>query len=65
MRSPHEFAALMLVKDTPDQIELDRAEVGTLLARQLIALERLVSGGQRPCLARDGGSVLEACSRIR
>jgi hypothetical protein len=65
MLSPHEFAALMLVKDTPDQIELDRAELGTLLEHQLIALERLASGGQRPCITRDGYSVLDACSRMR
>jgi hypothetical protein len=43
MLSPHEFATLMLIKDAPDQIELDRAELDTLLERQLISLENLAS----------------------
>jgi hypothetical protein len=41
MLSPHEFATLMLVSDAFDQIELDRAELDILLARQLVVLEQL------------------------
>ncbi|MGF6931063.1 hypothetical protein OKW41_000202 [Paraburkholderia sp. UCT70] len=63
MLSPHEFATLMLVKDAPDQIDLNRTELDTLLERQLIALEQLASGRQRPLLARDGDSVLQAVAR--
>ncbi|MFP3552178.1 hypothetical protein SB861_15845 [Paraburkholderia sp. SIMBA_049] len=60
MLSPHEFATLMLVKSAPDQIDLNREELDTLLERQLIALEELASGAQRPRLTRDGDSVLRA-----
>ncbi|EUC13951.1 hypothetical protein [Paraburkholderia hospita] len=60
MLSPHEFATLMLVKSAPEQIDLNRAELDTLLERQLIALEELASGAQRPRLTRDGDSVLRA-----
>ena len=50
----------MLVKDAPDQIDLNREELDTLLERQLIALEQLASGARRPRLTRDGDSVLRA-----
>jgi len=45
MLSAHEFATLMLVKDAADQIG-DRHELDTLLERQLIAMEQLVSGAR-------------------
>ena len=60
MLSPHEFATLMLVKSAPEQIDLNREELDTLLERQSIALEELASGAQRPRLTRDGDSVLRA-----
>ncbi len=63
MLSPHEFATLMLIEDAPDQVELDRAELDTLLARQLISLEESVAG-RRPCITRNGKSVLQAVARI-
>lgn len=31
MLSPHEFATLMLVKSSPEQIDMDRKELDTLL----------------------------------
>lgn len=65
MLSPHEFATLMLVKDAPDQIELNRAELDILLERQLVTLERLASGHPRPHLTRDGHAVLQAVARKR
>ena len=65
MLSPHEFATLMLVKDAPDQIGLNRAELDTLLECQLVALEQLASGLQRPRLTRDGDAVLQAVARKR
>ncbi|AXF05776.1 hypothetical protein [Paraburkholderia hospita] len=65
MLSPHEFATLMLVKAAPDQIDLNREELDTLLEQQLVALERLASGDQRPRLTRDGDSVLQAVARKR
>jgi hypothetical protein len=60
MLSPHEFAALMLVKAAPEQIDLNREELDTLLEQQLVALEQLASGAQRPRLTRDGDTVLRA-----
>ncbi|MEM5387827.1 hypothetical protein VSR68_30185 [Paraburkholderia phymatum] len=65
MLSPHEFATLMLVKAAPDQIDLNREELDTLLEQQLVALEQLASGRQRPRLTRDGDSVLQAVARKR
>ncbi|MBN3787842.1 hypothetical protein [Burkholderia sp. Ac-20353] len=65
MLSPHEFATLMLVKSAPDQIDLGREELDTLLEQQLVALEQLASGQQRPHLTRNGDAVLQAVARIR
>ncbi|TCG03853.1 hypothetical protein BZM27_45260, partial [Paraburkholderia steynii] len=65
MLSPHEFATLMLIKAAPDQIDLNREELDTLLEQQLVALEQLASGHQRPRLTRDGDSVLQAVARKR
>ncbi|SEF13473.1 hypothetical protein SAMN02787142_8070 [Burkholderia sp. WP9] len=64
-KSPHEFATLMLVKAAPDQIDITRAELNSLLERQLVALEQLASGYQRPRLTRDGDAVLQAVARRR
>jgi hypothetical protein len=65
MLSPHEFATLMLVQDAPDQIELGRAELDTLLERQLISLKSLPSGHQRPHVTSEGASILVAVARRR
>ncbi len=48
MLSPKEFATLMLVKAAPDQIDMCREELDTLLERQLVALEDLASGTPAP-----------------
>jgi hypothetical protein len=64
MLSPHEFATLMLIKHSPDQIELDRAELDALLERQLISLENLASGRARPRVTSDGDSILKAIARM-
>ncbi|AXF05711.1 hypothetical protein [Paraburkholderia hospita] len=65
MLSPHEFATLMLVKDAPEQIDLNREELDTLLERQLVALEQMASGARRPRLTSNGDSVLQAIARKR
>lgn len=65
MLSPHEFATLMLLRDAPDQIEANRAELDTLLERQLVALEQAERGLRRPRITENGHSVLEAFSRMR
>ena len=65
MLSPPERATLMLVRDAPDQI-VDRAELGALLERHLIALEPVEEiGRRRPRITENGNSILEACSRLR
>ena len=57
MLSAHEFATLMLVRDSADHIA-DREELGTLPERQLVALERLAGGAVRPRITEDGESFL-------
>ena len=47
------------------QIELGRAELDTLLERQLISLENLTSGRPRPYVTSDGDSILKAVTRMR
>ena len=65
MLSPHEFATLMLIKASPDQIDLGRAELDTLFEQQLISLENLASGHSRPHVTSDGDSILKAVARMR
>jgi len=63
--SPHEFATLMLVKASPDQIDMDRGELDTLLEQQLVALERLPTGMRRPRVTDRGEFLLQAITRKR
>ncbi|MFL9984491.1 hypothetical protein PQR46_01400 [Paraburkholderia sediminicola] len=64
MLSPHEFATLMLLKDAPDLLSLDGADLEALLDRQLVTLENLPSGQQRPLITHDGQMFLKAAARI-
>jgi len=64
MLSPHEFATLMLVKNATAQLEVDRADLDVLLARQLVSLEHAGSGEALPRLTREGYSFLKAAGRI-
>ncbi|TDV12081.1 hypothetical protein C7408_11020 [Paraburkholderia caballeronis] len=68
MLSPHELATLMLVRHAPDQIDMTRIELDTLLGCRLISLEPLSgepSGElRRPALTPAGVSVLEAAARL-
>ncbi|MFM0089023.1 hypothetical protein PQR46_19110 [Paraburkholderia sediminicola] len=64
MLSPHEFTTLMLVKDAPDQIELEREDLRTLLERHLVIVELLASGHRRPRITSLGHAVLKAVARI-
>jgi hypothetical protein len=63
MLSAHEFATLMLVKDSADHIA-EREELDTLLERQLVALESLAGGAVRPCVTQDGDSLLQTLARL-
>ncbi|HTH61429.1 MAG TPA: hypothetical protein VL689_14860 [Paraburkholderia sp.] len=63
MLSPYEFATLMLVRSKPDQVDMDRAELDTLLEQQLISLEQLTQGHRRLALTHSGRSLLETVAR--
>ncbi|MFJ1259305.1 hypothetical protein [Cupriavidus sp. CuC1] len=43
MLSPHEFATLVLVNETPNQVDLDFADIEALPANQFVTLEKLRS----------------------
>lgn len=62
MLSPHEFAALLLVGNERDLDELDRADLASLVERQLIALERL-STGRHLHLTDRGDLIVKAVNR--
>lgn len=63
MLSPHEFATLMLVRSAPEQVDMNRAELDTLLERQLVSLEQLTEGHRRVSLTHSGRSLLETVDR--
>ena len=54
----------MLLKDAPDLIGLDGADLEALLDRQLVTLEQLASGQQRPLISNDGNLLLKAAARV-
>ncbi|ALS61420.1 MULTISPECIES: hypothetical protein [Pandoraea] len=60
MLSHHEFATLMLVKDAPEQVELDRPDLESLLDSKLIEWEELAPGVKSPRLTVQGKYVLQA-----
>ncbi|WP_042299504.1 hypothetical protein [Paraburkholderia kururiensis] len=64
MLSPHEFATLLLVKDAPNQLDMEREELDALLERQLVQLEKLASGNQRWRLTESGDTALRAIKRL-
>ncbi|ACD16493.1 hypothetical protein [Paraburkholderia phytofirmans] len=64
MLSPHEFATLMLLRDAPDLLSLDGADLEALLERQLVTLEDLASGQQRPLITADGQIFLKVAARL-
>jgi hypothetical protein len=59
MLSPHEFATLLLVKDAPEQANMDRDELDALLEQQLVKLEALGSG-RRYCVTEFGDATLRS-----
>ncbi|RQS36186.1 hypothetical protein DIE03_03275 [Burkholderia sp. Bp8992] len=58
MLSPHEIAALMLVKASPDQIDTSSEEFDTLREQQLVELETLASGAHRLRMTHNGETLL-------
>ncbi|EEA01490.1 conserved hypothetical protein [Burkholderia sp. H160] len=65
MLSPHEVATLLLLKDAPERIDVDRAELGALRELQLIANEPVGSGSRVPSVTPRGDAVLRAFARVR
>jgi hypothetical protein len=65
MLSPHELATLMVVRSAPDQIDMTRIELETLLDCQLISLESRMGEWRRPTLTPAGEHVLEAAARLQ
>ncbi|WP_439673176.1 hypothetical protein [Cupriavidus necator] len=63
--SPHEIAALILVKDAPNPEELDPMAIDTLLAHRYVTLENRPSGQACPRLTQRGDSLLKAVGRFR
>jgi hypothetical protein len=64
MLSPHEFATLLLVKDAPNQVDMDREELDALLEQQLVRLESLASGHRELRLTESGDSAVKAIKRL-
>lgn len=62
--SPHEISTLMLVRHSPDQIDMNRTELDTLLDRRLVALEQRAGGHRRFSLTKTGRQLLEAVGRL-
>ncbi|MGF6478615.1 hypothetical protein [Paraburkholderia sp. JPY419] len=60
MLSPHEFATLIVVRQAPDQLDMNRAELDALLERQLVMLEHCASGARRAYLSGKGRTFLDA-----
>jgi len=64
MLSPHEFATLLLVKDAPNQVDMNREELDVLLEQQLVRLEKLACGNHQLLLTEHGDSALKAIKRL-
>jgi hypothetical protein len=64
--SPHEIATLMLLRRAPDQVEMTRAELDTLIDSQFISLEYDAHDHHRPTLTLTaaGDRLLEAAARL-
>ncbi|HKR46216.1 MAG TPA: hypothetical protein VJU59_42250 [Paraburkholderia sp.] len=65
MLSPHELATLMLVKDAPERMDVDRLELGALRELELIALELPDAGLPMPRVTPRGDALLRAIARAR
>ncbi|RDU94705.1 hypothetical protein [Trinickia dinghuensis] len=64
MLSPHELSTLMLVRSAPDQIDMTRVELDTLMDCRLISLESPVGERRRPVLTSAGAHLLDAAARL-
>lgn len=64
MLSPHELATLMLIRSQPDQIDMTRIELDTLLDCELISLEPRAGAQRLPMLTPAGVQLLAAAARL-
>ena len=62
MLSHYELATLILVRDAPDQVELNQPDLSALLERGLVSLERRPSGTRFPRVTTHGSFVLRLLS---
>jgi hypothetical protein len=65
MLSPHEFATLMLIHSAPEQIDMTRFELDTLVDCQLVSIEPVSGDSRRPALTPAGVYVLEVAARVQ
>lgn len=63
MLTPHEFATLVLLNNTPDQVEVDCEDLEALLNQQLATVEWLGPGCSRPAVTIQGYALLKALGR--
>ncbi|MFM0514461.1 hypothetical protein [Paraburkholderia sp. RL17-373-BIF-A] len=63
MLSPHEFASLILLKETPDRDDLNPADLDALLEFQFVSLEKLTLGRRCLNLTDQGSFFLRAAAR--
>jgi hypothetical protein len=63
MLSPHEIAALIVLGCSDQNRELDPADVGALVVRELVRLETSMSGCRRMQVTSEGQRVLSAFAR--
>jgi hypothetical protein len=64
MLSPHEFTALLVIRNAPDPLHLDLAEMDILLDRQLVAREHATDECRRPRVTARGELLLRAMGQI-
>jgi hypothetical protein len=62
--SPHEIAALMLLKTDQHLDHLDLGDLDALCERQLVMLEKLASGYTYARLTAQGRSILRSVERV-
>ncbi|WP_240746044.1 hypothetical protein [Cupriavidus oxalaticus] len=65
MLSPHEIAALIVLGDAEGNRELDPADIGTLVERQLVRLEAATPERRQIRVTGKGRQLLDAISRGR
>ncbi|GCB04454.1 hypothetical protein PSUB009319_20850 [Ralstonia sp. SET104] len=65
MLSPHEIATLVLVCGDSQPRDLDTVDIETLLALQLITLERPSPGVSEPRVTQQGHALLKSLGVLR